>query len=121
MFHAQKRSGHVSYQTKMVSQWILPALGKVIHTNLELKHIDWAEGFFFVHTIRDTKHLTQHTRNHNAATRALAEYLEDAHIPSEIMETDDWWIDIGVEFSSPDDAYLQWMTSSHSSIIKEVL
>jgi hypothetical protein len=52
---------------------------------------------------------------------ALEEYFEDAHIPPEATQTGSWWIDVGVEFSSPDNACLQWTTSSHPHIVEEVL
>lgn len=120
VFRGSKRSGGISYQTKVLPQWILPQLSGVIRTNLAEKGVDWAEGFFFTHTIRGTKHGTQHSMSRAAATTTLEEYLLDAKIPPEATWDGEWWIDVGVELSS-ENRCLQWRTASHFHIIKEVL
>lgn len=121
LFRAKKRSGYMSYQTKVLPQWILPFLADTIRAELVLNGVDWGEDLFFTHTIRGTKHGTQHSRNHDAAVEALSEYLEDAKIPQEATEVGEWWIDVGMEFCSSHDACLQWKTSSHFHIVQEVL
>jgi hypothetical protein len=56
-----------------------------------------------------------------SAQAALIDYLLDARIPLEATYEGIWWIDVGLEITSDDDACLQWRTSSHLQVVKEVL
>jgi hypothetical protein len=121
MFRATKRNGRVAYQTKLVQRWTTTLLPDTIRTELAINGVDWAEDFFFCHTIRGTKHATQHSWNAISADFALTEFLLDARIPVEATYEGMWWIDIGLEISSDEGACLQWRTSSHFHIVKEIL
>ena len=121
MFHARKRSGHVSYQTKIVQPWALRLLLDTMCTQLITNGIEWAQDFFFLHTIRGTKHGTQHSWDTESAELALHKYLFDARIPLAATEEGIWWIDVAVEISSGKEACLQWWSSSHFHIVREVL
>jgi hypothetical protein len=121
MFRARKRTGHVSYQTKLVQPWALRLLPDTMRTQLLVNGIDWAQDFFFLHTIRGTKHGTQHSWDAESAKIALHEYLLDARIPLVATEEGTWWIDVAVEISSDEGACLQWRTSSHFHVVQEVL
>jgi hypothetical protein len=120
-FRAQKHSGLMSYQTKMIPDWQVPNLSEKLRTVLTDNHVDWAEGFFFLHTIRGTKQSTRHAKNAEAAQQALEEFFDEANIPMESSQEGEWWVDVGLEFSSGTAACLQWRTSSHVHIVKEVL
>jgi hypothetical protein len=120
-FRAQKTSGLMSYQTKLVPDWQVPNLSERLRAALRDNGVDWAEGFFFVHTIRGTKQSTRHAKNAEAAQQALEEFFDEADIPIESSEEGEWWVDVGLEFSSGTAACLQWRTSSHVHIVKEVL
>lgn len=121
MFRARKRSGHVSYQTKMVHPWALGLLPHTMRAQLTANGIDWAEDFFFLHTIRGTKHGTQHSWDAESAELALHEYLFDASIPLTATEEGIWWIDVAAEIRSDNTACLQWRTSSHFHIVRDIL
>jgi hypothetical protein len=121
LFRAKKRSGHMSYQTKVLPQWVLPVLANTLRAKLLQKGVLWAEDCFFIHTIRGTKHGTQHSPDVQSAELALEEYLLDAKIPLRATLTGDWWIDVGLEFHSQTDHCLQWRTSSHFHIVKDAL
>jgi hypothetical protein len=121
LFRAQKRSGAVAYQTKLIPQWVLSKLGETIRRKLADNRVVWADKFFFTHTIRGTKHSTQHSMDAQSAELALTEYLQDAQIPEQATRQGEWWIDVAVELRSATDHCLQWRTSSHFYIVKEVL
>jgi hypothetical protein len=120
MFRAQKRSGYVAYQTKLIPQWKVLSLGGVIRTKLQDNEVDWAQGFFFSLTVRGTKHATQHSMDADSASQALDEFLADAKISRDATAHGSWYIDVGVEYSAGDTC-LQWTTSSHFHILKDVL
>jgi hypothetical protein len=83
--------------------------------------VEWAKDFFFLHTIRGTKHGTQHTATSQAALMALKDYLKDADIPVAAVEMGEWWIDVALEFSSRTARCLQWKTSSHYRLVRALL
>lgn len=120
MFRAQKHSGHIAYQTKQIPSWLLTSLTRVLRNKLQENNVEWAEGFFYSHTIRGTKDATRHSMDHASADLALDEFLTDAKIPRPATERGSWYIDVGVEYSTADSC-LQWTTSSHFHIVKEVL
>jgi hypothetical protein len=121
LFRAQKRSGHMAYQTKMLPQWVLLSLVSTIRAKLARNSVDWGTTFFFTHTVRGTKDSTQHSRSNTASVIAFKEFLTDASISERGIRTGQWWVDVGLEFSSGDGACLQWRTSSHFYLVKEVL
>lgn len=121
LFRAQKKTGAFSYQTKMIAHWNLSPLVDTLREKLEDEDIKWAQGFFFIHTIRGTKHSTQHSKDQESAQLALQEFLLEADIPTSAISEGEWWIDVGVEINSLDSMCLQWRTSSHFHIAREVL
>src|SRR5579859_6979945 len=100
MFRAKKHSGALAYQTKMIPSYAVPFLAQCIRDNLYQNNVSWGEGLFILHTIRGTKHCSQHSQNEEAARRALEEHCEQAGIPLDADQREgQWWIDIGLEFS----------------------
>jgi hypothetical protein len=120
MFRAKKTSGHMAYQTKQIASWQLESLTRTLRSTLQENGVDWAEGYFYSHTIRGTKHATRHSMNREAAEIALNEYLLESKINSSATTRGSWYIDVGVEYSTADTC-LQWTTSSHFHIVKNVL
>jgi hypothetical protein len=120
IFRAKRRTGYMAYQTKVLPEWILSSLATTLRNMLQENGVEWGEGFFFSHTIRGTKHGTQHSMGRRSAELALEEYLIDAKIPLHATQTGNWFIDVGVEYSAVATC-LQWMTSSHFHMVKETL
>jgi hypothetical protein len=120
-FRAKKKSGAFAYQTKQFPQWLIPRFADTLREELKDNNVNWAEDFFFIHMIRGTKHGSQHSKDEQSASLALTEYLSDCKIPEEALDDGDWWIDVGLEISSTEHACLQWRTSSHFHMTKEVL
>jgi hypothetical protein len=124
LFRASKAKGGFAYQTKMVPQWAVPRLASLIRQNLQDNGVNWAEDFFFMSTIRGSKHSTTHSLTSDAAKYALDDFMGEAFldIPHPLSaESDQWWIDVGVEFSSEEEACFQWLTSSHGLMVQETL
>jgi hypothetical protein len=120
-FRATKKSGQKAYRTIVVPQWSLKDFGSKLRGHLRDNGVEWAEGLFFMHTIRGIKLGTQHTKTRDAAELALMEMIEEAHLDEEAMGSGSWWIDVGLEFSSKKDECLQWMTASHRNVVREAL
>jgi hypothetical protein len=81
IFRATKSSGQKAYRTMVVPYWSVPIFGDGLRHHLERNGIEWAEGLFFVHTIRGIKYGTQHANTAEAAKLALKEMLEKVHLP----------------------------------------
>jgi hypothetical protein len=121
-FRARKRSGAMAYQTKMVSAALVPHLVPEIRQELELNGVDWGHDIFVLHTIRGTKSASRHSKSQDAAEVTLARYMQSVDIDLDtIRSRGKWWIDVGLEFSSEDGYCLQWKTTSHFHVMKEVL
>ncbi|KAJ4469609.1 hypothetical protein C8R41DRAFT_970774 [Lentinula lateritia] len=121
LFRARKQSGHMSYQTKIIPELEVPNLVGRIRRNLEDANVDWAESFFFTHTVRGFKHGTQHEMNEDEAQLALDILLNHADLSRDATERGEWWIDVGLELCSDIQSCLQWVTTSHYHMVKEVL
>ena len=112
----------MAYQTKVLPQWVLGSLAGKLREMLGDNGVEWSEGFFLSHTIRGTKHGTQHSMDEISAQYALEEYLMDAKIPIHATETGYWFNDVGIKYSAMDEPEcLQWSTSSHFHVVREVL
>lgn len=121
IFRAQKRSGHLAYQTKIVSAWLIDGLVNEMRSKIEESDTEWAKDFVFLHTLRGTKHGTQHQPTRNAAEVALLDYLNKANILETAMSSGDWYVDVALEFSSEEVHCLQWKTSSHYHLVRALL
>ncbi|KAF8525885.1 hypothetical protein BU17DRAFT_83390 [Hysterangium stoloniferum] len=125
MFRACKHSRYLSYQSKMLPQYIVGTIGDKIHNQLELNEIEWGHDIFFMHTVRGIKHSTQHSLDLVSVEMVLEEFLIEANLPPYILDEEwregQWWIDVGIEFSSEQKDCLQWSTLSHFHMIKEIL
>jgi hypothetical protein len=129
IFRATRRSGQRSLRTLILPGWSLENFGRKIRDQVEYNGVQWAEGLFFIHTIRGIKHGTQHQVTEDAAHLALHRMLEEANIPSSATLRGSWWIDVGLEFNAVETEVeaelrkdcLQWMTTSHSRVVQEAL
>jgi hypothetical protein len=123
LFRAKKTfGGGIAYQTKMIPAETVPLLVNQIREELTNNGIEWGGDIFVLHTIRGTKQASKHSKSGEAATIALAEYLRRSNISQASIENDgEWWIDVGLEFSSNLGFCLQWMTTSHFHVVKNVL
>lgn len=121
MFRAKKHTGRIAYQTKMIPESQVPDLAQEIRLNLLQGGIDWANGFFFTHTVRGVKHSTQHCCDPEAAELSLEYLLYMVSLSPAAIEQGEWWVDVGLELLNEDEKCLQWGTSSHSSIVRHVL
>ena len=93
-----------------------------LRIHLQRNGVEWADKFFFVHTVCGMKSATTHLKIKDAARLAWIKALERAQIPLEATDQGSWWIDVGLEFRSDDPGcYLQWTTASHDLIVQKVL
>lgn len=107
----------------MLSGWTLGVFAEGLRRELKDNKIEWAEGFFFLHTIRGMKRTTLHNITYEGARIGLEDALKDAQIPRDAISQGSWWVDVGVEFCSGEVVphCLQWMTVSHHLIVKDAL
>ena len=121
MFRAKKRSGGMAYQTKMLPEFAVPYLIEFIRKELKWNGVEWGAGCIVLHTVRGTKHGTKHTVDEEAANLSIREFLAECQLPYDILEQGDWYIDVGLEFSSTLGHCLQWKTTSHFHFVKAAL
>jgi hypothetical protein len=122
LFRARKQSGAMAFQTKMLQRFAVPHLIDHIRQSLSENGIDWAQDCLVMHTVRGTKNGTKHSLTEDAASLSLDEFLHSVHLSSAAIEQGgEWYIDVGVEFASSLDHCLQWTTTSHFHVVKEVL
>jgi hypothetical protein len=121
IFRISRRTGAKAYGTKMVMDWAVRLLVAQIRHHLDHNGVEWARDFFFMHTIRGTKLSTQHAVSMEAAETALDAFTTSASLLDGALTVGDWWFDVGLEVSSVNSACLQWKTSSHFHMVKNVL
>jgi hypothetical protein len=122
LFRAKKRTGAMAYQTKMVMASVVPRLVGQIRQELADNDVEWGRDCFVLHTIRGTKAASHHSKTVDAAQQALEEYFESVFIDLETIRSEgEWWIDVGLEMSSEKGYCLQWATTSHFHIIRDIL
>ena len=112
------------FRSLIIPPQLLSAFVLNLRQQLELNGVDWAEDFILFHTVRGMRHATRHRQSQDAvgqAALALEEALKIAHIPLHATESGDWWINVGLEFSSDMGECLQWSTPYHYRIIENVL
>jgi len=122
LFRAKKRNGSYSFTKKGVPSFLLPELGNLIRFHLEDTGHAWGGSMRFLSQIRGTKHITQHALDGGHARTTIRELLDDMKLPSQTTDGgDQWYIDVGVEFSSTQGDCLQWRTDQHTCIVEHAL
>ena len=122
---AKKRSGQVSWTTKMLDESFVPQFaGEIRHqisTNWNLPENDrkWASDFFFIHMIQGVKYANIH--HFNDAEGGLERFLASSNIQPTAMENGRWWIDVGIEISSSQGHCIQWRTAGHCAMVRMTL
>ena len=122
MFRARGSNGQLSFQTKMIPDWLIPYLGDYIRTSLANAGCSWGEGLVFLHQIQGVKHATSHSLQSRPARNALKAFLGQNDLDPAVLELDNsWWVDVGIEVDSKDKSCLAWRTDSHFHIIREAM
>jgi hypothetical protein len=125
VFRAMKMRGGMEHQTKCLPAWGAPQLIDSIRRHLEVNNIHWYQGIFVCHTIRGTKSTSRHEHEAGSGLQTLDEFLDECRLTrADIARpTARWYIDVGLDIKSAldDPECLQWRTSSHFPVVKEVL
>jgi hypothetical protein len=121
MFRARGHNGQLSFQTKVVPQWKLHLLGDTIRYYLELNGSSWAKGLVFLHQIRGVKHSSFHSFDTDSADKALRSFLQESNLHHAVFGSGTWWVDVGIEISSPEKSCLSWRTDSHFHLVEAAL
>jgi len=122
MFRARGNNGQLSFQTKVIADWLLPYLGDYIRSSLSNAGYSWGEGLVFLHQIRGVKHATSHSLRTRSARDALRTFLGQNHLEPAILDLDNsWWVDVGIEVDSKEKSCLAWRTDSHFHIVHQVM
>ncbi|KAJ3565620.1 hypothetical protein NP233_g7516 [Leucocoprinus birnbaumii] len=82
---------------------------------------EWVSDFFFIHTIRGVKDANRHRVDPQLAGMAAERFTNMSHLVHNHHLRGEWYIDIGIEISSPLGQCLQWSTAGHCSVVEEVL
>ena len=126
-FRAKKTRGGFAWGTKLIPSNVVGHLAERIRTELGENpliaddDVTWARDFFFLHTIRGTKHSTFHQVNRHSAEYYLKDFLQRAQLSDEVGEVGDWYVDVGIEISSEHGECLQWTTPTHYEVIQQAL
>jgi len=67
-----------------------------------------------MYTIRGVKQVYVHRVNLHAARDILQQAFNDAQLVPNAHVWEQWWVDIGIEVSSPEDLCPQWVTACHN-------
>jgi len=124
---ACKARGGYSWGTKLIPKDVVSDLADCIrdqlNTNRTLTREDmtWASDFFFLHTIRGVKHASFHRVDSESSEYYLNDFILDARLSGRVPFVGDWYIDVGIEISSEENACLQWMTNAHPRIVQQAL
>jgi len=124
---AKQSNGRFSLGTKLIPREAVNHLADTIRISLDhdvsLPNVEkaWARDFFFLHTVRGTKHSSFHRVEAESAQYYLSEFVMEANLSYEVPEVGDWFIDVAIELSSPDGACLQWMTATHNELVQQAL
>ncbi|KAF9470974.1 hypothetical protein BDN70DRAFT_939291 [Pholiota conissans] len=118
MFRARGKNGTLSFQTKTLSSWLAPSLGKRIRDTLVTNNVSWARGLVFLHQIRGVKASNGHSLDLLAAEEAWSDLVLEHDIAP---DAGDWWVDVGLEITSNLKKCLAWRTDSHFHVVKDVL
>ncbi|KAL0575321.1 hypothetical protein V5O48_006650 [Marasmius crinis-equi] len=121
VFRARQSTGRMAYGTKMMGPEFLEEFVRLLREKLELNQVLWAAEFRFIHTVRGVKLGNLHSPDAESAAIAQREFFAQNCIPIEATQSGRWYIDIGMEFQSPDGQCLQWTSHSHASIIRAFL
>jgi len=118
LFRASKpATGGFSFGTKVLPGWSATEFGERLRYFLAENGVEWAEDMLFQFQVRGVKGGTFHGCNRLAARTALDELLSDYTIDEE----DQWFIDVGLEFSMPDPARaLLWRTDCHTHVVSHL-
>lgn len=120
MFRARGSNGQLAFASKMLPAWLVGHLGDRIRAALARNGSTWGTGLVFLHQIRGVKHSTSHSPEPAAADAAFHDFLEQQGLSyGRINRHGTWYVDIGVEFSSPYGRCLAWRTDSHSDMVQE--
>ncbi|KAJ3555369.1 hypothetical protein NP233_g12227 [Leucocoprinus birnbaumii] len=82
---------------------------------------EWVSDFFFIHTIRGVKDANRHRVDPQLAEMAVERFTNMSHLVHNHHLKGLWYVDIGIEISSPLGRCLQWSTAGHCSVVEEVL
>ena len=124
---AKQANGRFSLGTKIIPREAVANLADVIRTSLEYDpdlpdgDKEWARDFFFLHTVRGTKHSSFHQVDADSARHYLNLFIIEMNLSYEVPEVGDWYIDVAIELSSEEGACLQWMTATHDQLVQQAL
>ncbi|KAG7098026.1 hypothetical protein E1B28_000002 [Marasmius oreades] len=120
-FRIRRSTGRSSYGTKMIPEEFLESFVSELRLSLARNGVNWAKDFFFIHTVRGVKLSSFHTPTPEMANRAFLGLLQNVSIPLENTIEGQWFVDVGLEFRSPDGHTVQWTARSHSTVVASFL
>lgn len=122
MFRARGANGQLCFQTKMISDWLVPYLGDYIRDCLTQNGRSWGKGLVFLHQIRGVKHANTHSVSRTAARDALTSFISQNQLdPAIIRSPGSWWVDVGLEVGSTEGNCLAWRSDSHFYLVQKLL
>lgn len=114
---SQDNLQQLHFSTLDIPGSLLPQFTENLHTQLDL-YPDF-DGFFFVHEYRGLKGVTCHDGCTAQEVHEAYDVLVEDLNP-DLIDINDWWVDIGLEISSPEKV-LQWAEEAHGILIEHLL
>jgi hypothetical protein len=119
VFRASKPTvGGFSWGTKVIPRWGTLEFGELLRQSLQSNAVDWADDMVFQIQVRGVKNGSFHACRDDAVTEALDVFLDGY----DIDPNDQWFIDVGLEFSIPNERKaLLWRTDCHTHVVSHLL
>ncbi|KAF9459638.1 hypothetical protein BDZ94DRAFT_1171312 [Collybia nuda] len=119
LFRARRRNGQLALTSKMLAEWHVRHLGDSIREALARNGSTWGTGLVFLHQIRGVKHSTIHRADSTAAEEAFDGFLSNNKLTYASMSVNGtWYVDVGIEISSPWGNSLAWQADSHCDMVE---
>ncbi|KAG6815392.1 hypothetical protein H0H87_002313 [Tephrocybe sp. NHM501043] len=123
---AKRVGGGYSWSTKIIPGDVMEHFASEMREHLYINAPEadqsWATGFVVLHTVRGVKHATVHPVDDQSAKNALRDFIYTHNLSDTILESPrNWWIDVGIELSSPTGECLQWRTRYHHELVRQSL
>ncbi|KAJ2911459.1 hypothetical protein MD484_g8952, partial [Candolleomyces efflorescens] len=126
-FRAQGANGAFSFTTKILPQEQVPVFIPRLRQFLVENGVVWGRNLFVVHEIRGVKNSAYHPPDAQNAEYALDDFLDQHHINIHDIQSDldenfssRWFVDIGLEVSTPSKRCLAWISAEHQHLLSDL-
>lgn len=116
-------NGAHKFASKTLPAEHIRLLGNRIQYHLVANGFNWGTNIAYLHEIKGVKNTFYHpfNRDENESKDRLYALLERNHLKEDVIGRANWYVDVGVEISSPEGLSLFWRTDSHYHLAMKLL